>query len=679
MSVRIGVDVGGTFTDVVLVDAASGTAIFVKVPTTPGQQADGVVEGVRQGLARGGWPAAAVDYFAHGTTVATNAILERKGARTAFVTTAGFRDLLAIGRQTRPHLYDPTVRRTPPLAPRGLTFEVAERVGPGGEVVAPLDEAEVAALADRLVRLGVESVAVALLHSYANPAHERAIGAAVARALPGLPVSLSADVLPEPGEYERASTTVMNAYVMPAIGRYLSRLASELDAAGIPAAPTIMQSNGGVMAVETASSEKSVHTALSGPAAGVIGARFFARQAGFADAITIDMGGTSFDVGLVRDGAILTKVEGRVGDHPLRVPMFDITTLGAGGGSLASVDAGGLLRVGPESAGALPGPACYGRGGDRPTVTDANAVLGRLRPGRRLGGVIEVDRERAWRAIETHVARPLGLSVVEAAAGILRVVNATMVRGVRIMTMERGYDPRDFALLAFGGCGPLHAVDLAEELGVSTIVVPPSPGLCCAVGLLLAEYRHDFVLSLAAGPGALEARALAAGRGELERRARAQARRENVPPDSLALAFGLDLRYAGQGFQLGVPLEGADARASIEAFHTAHLQLYGYSRPDHPVEAVALRLTASAPAASQVTPAPRPGGSRNPKDALVTETEVVIDGRPARVPVYDRWRLGPGASLAGPLVLEQDDTTLYVGPQTLTVDLSGNLVVRPTP
>ncbi|MGH7334168.1 MAG: hydantoinase/oxoprolinase family protein, partial [Candidatus Rokuibacteriota bacterium] len=376
MGVRIGVDVGGTFTDVVLIDVATGRSVLVKVPSTTGQQAHGVLAGVQQGLAQEGWPAGAVDYFAHGTTVATNAILERKGARTALVTTAGFRDLLLIGRQTRPHLYDARARRPPPLAPRSLTFEVCERVGPEGEVITPLDATALAELAGWLAGVDIESVAVVCLHSYANAGHEQAVAEVIRRSCPGVSISLSSDVLPEPGEYERASTTVMNAYVTPPVARYLSRLASALRAVGVPVAPTIMQSNGGVMAVDTAMREKGVHTCLSGPAAGLIGARFFAERAGYPNVITVDMGGTSFDVGLIREGQILTRTEGRIGDLPLRAPMFDITTLGAGGGSFAGVDAGGLLRVGPESAGADPGPACYGRGGDRPTVTDANVVLG---------------------------------------------------------------------------------------------------------------------------------------------------------------------------------------------------------------------------------------------------------------------------------------------------------------
>ncbi|HEV8309833.1 MAG TPA: hydantoinase/oxoprolinase family protein [Methylomirabilota bacterium] len=677
MGIRIGVDVGGTFTDVVLIDSAGGRSILVKVPSTTGQQAHGVLEGVRQGLAEGGWRADAVDYFAHGTTVATNAVLERKGARTALVTTAGFRDLLLIGRQTRPHLYDARARRPPPLAPRSLTLEIRERVGPEGEVITPLDATSLGALVEWLAAVDVESVAVVCLHSYANPAHERAVADVIRRARPEVSISLSSDVLPEPGEYERASTTVMNAYVTPPIARYLSRLASALEAAGVPVAPTIMQSNGGVMTVDTAIREKSVHTCLSGPAAGLIGARFFAERAGYANVITVDMGGTSFDVGLVHEGQILTGTEGRIGDLPLRVPMFDITTLGAGGGSLAQVDAGGLLRVGPESAGADPGPACYGRGGERPTVTDANVVLGRLRDGRVLGGVITVSRERAWGAIERHVARPLGLSVIEAAAGICQVVNATMIRGIRLMTTERGHDPREFALLAFGGCGPLHAVDLAQEIGLRTVLIPPSPGLCCAVGLLLAEYRHDFVLTLNCLVNALGRERLGAGQAELRRQAERQAGREHASDDRLSLHWSLDLRYVGQGHQLNVPLPDGDAAACGRAFHGVHRQLYGYSRAEHPVEAVALRLRATAPAASALLPPPpvRPG--RAPAEAVIATTEVILDGAARAVPVYDRGRLGLGARLQGPLVVEQSDTTVFIGDQSVVVDdRTGNLVVE---
>jgi N-methylhydantoinase A len=674
MGLRIGVDVGGTFTDVVLVDAETGQAVFVKVPSTTDQQADGVVTGVRQALAEGGWDAAGVDYFAHGTTVATNTILERKGARTALVTTAGFRDLLLIGRQTRPHLYDARVRRPPPLVPRSLTVEVDERVGPSGEVLRQPAEAALDELARWVAGAGVESVAIVCLHSYANPAHEAAVAAAIGRMCPDLPLSLSSDVLPEPGEYERASTTVMNAYVRPPIARYLSRLAGDLRALEIPAVPTIMQSNGGVTTLGTAVRAKSVHTCLSGPAAGLIGARYFAERAGFANVIAVDMGGTSFDVGLIHEGGIRTRAEGRIGEFPLRVPMFDITTLGAGGGSLASVDAGGLLRVGPESAGADPGPACYGRGGTRPTVTDANVVLGRLRDERVLGGTIRVNRRLAWAAIEEHVARPLGLSVAEAANGICQVVNATMVRGIRIMSTESGYDPRDFALLAFGGAGPLHAVDLAREVGLGTVIVPPSPGLCCAVGLLLAEYRHDLVLPLHCSVDDLDAGRLAVGQARLCEQTERQVARERASGGRLSLAWSLDLRYVGQGHQLNVPL-GDDVPAAVRTFHAEHRRLYGYSRLEHPVEAVALRLEVTAPAASPIAPRPpRARGAAAPAEHGTTE--VILGGMPRRVPVYDRERLLAGTRLRGPLIVEQPDTTVFVGEQSLHVDESGNLLVE---
>ncbi len=675
MAHRIGCDVGGTFTDLCLFDDATGRSTLVKIPTTVGEQDRAVVEATRIALRAAGLEAGDLDGFAHGTTVATNAILERKGARTALLVTRGFGDLLRIGRQTRAHLYDQYARRPEPLVPPELTFEIGERLGPDGRVTVALDEASVLAAIEELREREVETAAIVFLHAYADPTHERRVAEMLRVALPGLKLSISSDVLPEPGEFERASTTVMNAYLMPPLEEYLGRIRRTLAADGLRVAPAIMQSGGGLMPVETASGAKAVHTCLSGPAAGMIGAQRFAAAAGYGNVVTIDMGGTSFDVGLIRNGEILTRYESEIEGFPLRVPMFDIITLGAGGGSIADVDAGGLLKVGPESAGARPGPAAYGKGGIRPTVTDANVVLGRLRAGRRLGGGIVLDRDKAAVAIEEHVARPLGLSVEAAAVGMLRVVNAAMVRGMRRITVERGLDPRDFVVTAFGGAGPLHAVDLCAELDVGTLHVPPSPGLLCGIGLLLAPWKHAETAMIGTTADQLTSAEVAERIDGLRHRIEGQAARDAVDIAAVTTIAALEMRYRGQGHQLSIPHEG-DLAASVEAFHAAHRGAFGYDRRDQPVEVVLARLTGTAPAATDRLPLPaiETGG-----DPQIARSPLWIEGDWVEAPVYDRARLVPGTVLTGPLIIEQQDTTLVVGTQTLAVDRFGGISIGMRP
>ncbi|MBN9306719.1 MAG: hypothetical protein BGO82_13930 [Devosia sp. 67-54] len=674
MAYRIGCDVGGTFTDLCLFEVETGRSIFVKTPTTVGHQGTAVVEATKLALGYAGIMPSDLVGFAHGTTVATNAILERKGARTALLVTKGFRDLLIIGRQTRAHLYDQAARRPAPLVPRSLVFEVSERVGPDGQVREPLDEAGIRDIAEQMRAAGVETVAVTLLHSYANPVHEQRIAALLAGLLPDLRVSISSEVLAQPGEFERASTTVMNAYLMPPLRAYLNAISSDLKASGVTAAPAIMQSSGGVMPIETAGGVKAVHTCLSGPAAGMIGARGFAVAAGYDNVVTIDMGGTSFDVGLIENGQILTRYESAIEGFPVRVPMFDIVTLGAGGGSIASVDVGGLLKVGPESAGAMPGPAAYGKGGTRPTVTDANVVLGRLRHGRALGGGIVLDRERAVAAIREHVADPAGISVEEAAMGILRVVNAAMVRGMRGVTVERGLDPADFAVMAFGGAGPLHAVDLCAELDIETVIVPPSPGLLCAIGLLLAPWRHDETGMVGRDARELQGGDLDAQIAALSERVLAQAALDGVVADAVTLSTALGMRYRGQGHEIFVPFSSDGTLAdALDRFHRAHRQSFGYDRRDQPVEVLLLRMHGTAPAPTDRLPLPQiePGA-----DPVVARARLWVDARFEDVPVYDRARLAPSTTLHGPLIVEQQDTTLIVGRQSVTVDSLGSLIIR---
>jgi N-methylhydantoinase A len=673
MVYRIGCDVGGTFTDLCLFEEETGKTFFVKTPTTTGHQATAVVEAARTALGLAGISPAELTGFAHGTTVATNAILERRGARTALLITRGFRDVLAIGRQTRAHLYDQYARKPEPLVPREFIYEITERLRPDGSITEVLDEATVRSAVEAMRAAGIETVAISFLHSYANPDHEKRAAEIVRETAPNLKVSISSDVLAEPGEFERTSTTVMNAYLMPPLKDYLERIANTLIADGVTAEPAIMQSGGGVMPIETASGVKAVHTCLSGPAAGMIGARRFAEAAGYANVVTIDMGGTSFDVGLIENGQILTRYESEIEGFPLRVPMFDIITLGAGGGSIAHVDAGGLLKVGPESAGARPGPAAYGKGGDRPTVTDANVILGRLRPDRQIGGGIVIDREKAASAIRTHVADPLGISVEDAAVGILQVVNAAMVRGMRRITVERGLEPRDFAVMAFGGAGPLHAVDLCAELDVETIIVPPSPGLLCGIGLLLAPWKHDETAMIS---GMTENVSNADIRNAIEMlgsKIIGQAKNDRIDFESVTLSPVLELRYRGQGHQLPITWTAGGLEAAADAFHRTHHRSFGYDRRGESIEICLLRLIASAPPPSDKLPLPviTPG-----EDMVIARSALWLNGGMTEVPVYDRAKLALGTTLTGPLIIEQHDTTLIVGAQTLSVDNHGNLIIR---
>jgi N-methylhydantoinase A len=673
MAYRIGCDVGGTFTDLCLFEEDTGKTFFVKTPTTTGHQATAVVNAARTALGMAGLAAHELSGFAHGTTVATNAILERRGARTALLITRGFRDVLAIGRQTRAHLYDQYARKPEPLVPREFIYEIDERLAPDGSVTHGLDEETVRSAVSAMLAAGIETVAISFLHSYANPDHEQRVAAIVRDMAPEIRISISSDVLAEPGEFERTSTTVMNAYLMPPLKDYLERIADTLVADGVTVEPAIMQSGGGVMPIETASGVKAVHTCLSGPAAGMIGARRFAEAAGYKNVVTIDMGGTSFDVGLIENGQILTRYESEIEGFPLRVPMFDIITLGAGGGSIAHVDAGGLLKVGPESAGARPGPAAYGKGGDRPTVTDANVILGRLRPGREIGGGIVIDRDRAAKAIETHVAGPLGISVEEAAVGMLQVVNAAMVRGMRRITVERGLEPRDFAVMAFGGAGPLHAVDLCAEMDVETVIVPPSPGLLCGIGLLLAPWKHDETAMISGLADAMSSSDIRTAIEALVGRIVNQANKDGIDFKSVTLAPVLEMRYRGQGHQLPIQWTSDGLGAAMEAFHQAHHRSFGYDRRNEQIEICVLRLTASAPPPSDRLPVPTITASDDP---VIARSPLWFDGAMVEVPVYDRAKLALGTELTGPLIIEQHDTTLIVGAQSLTVDAHGNLIIR---
>ncbi len=683
MTYRVGVDVGGTFTDIVLFDAQKNAMSYVKTPSTPKNQALGVEQGIAKVARREVVEPSAIAFLAHGTTVATNALLERRGVRCALITTWGFRDVLQIARQDRPKLYDWRAHRPEPLVPRHLRFEVAERMLHTGEVLVPLDEASALKAILAAKAEGVTAVAICLLHAYANPAHERRLAALVREHFPAAEVSISSEILPEFKEYERLSTTVVNAYVMPIMRAYLTSLEDRVRSIGVRAELHIMQSNGGIMTARAAG-EKSVRTVLSGPAAGVLGAVSLARQAGFENVLTVDMGGTSFDVCLTHRGAIRYTKESEIGQLPIKVPMIDIHTLGAGGGSVAWIDLGGALRVGPHSAGADPGPACYGHGGVEPTVTDANVVLGRLDPDYFLGGDIRLDREAAHRAIDQRIAMRLGLTVEQAAEGIVRVINATMAKGMRVVSVEKGFDPRDFVLVAFGGGGPVHAADLARELGAPEVLVPIAPGVTSAVGLLMADFRYDFSATYM---GVLDGRgseALMRLYADLERQALEQMAREHVPHDLVALSRSAEVRYRGQGFELDVVvptgvLDPAALERVRDEFHRLHKQHYGYAMVDEEVMVVNVQVTALGQIA-------KPQLNREPlvpaRDDLLTvavkgRRAMFVDGATLSATVYDRARLAPGAILNGPAIVEQaDSTTLLMPEDAARVDGFRNLIVR---
>jgi N-methylhydantoinase A len=666
-SVLIGVDVGGTFTDFVLLTGE--TLEIHKVPTTPDDQSRAIVAGL-----------AALDVQAgdvvHGMTVATNALLERRGARTALLTTAGFADVLVIGRQNRPSIYALHQARPPLLVDDEWRLEVSERLDHTGRELLPLDEAAVQAVARQLVDAGAESLAIVFLFSFRNPDHERRAAALIQAVAPDLPISLSSVILPEYREYERTATTVINAYVQPLVARYLKRLDEALAGRRV----RIMQSNGGAIGLHQAANE-AARLVLSGPAGGVVGAFGLAREAMEKESpriITFDMGGTSTDVALC-PGEIPTTAESMITDLPLRLPVIDIHTVGAGGGSIAYVDAGGALHVGPRSAGAVPGPACYGRGGDEPTVTDANLVLGRLSPGGFLGGkgAVSLDVEAARRVL-AKLGEQLGLSPEAAALGVIRVANATMERALRRVSVERGYDPRDFVLVPFGGAGPLHTCELAEALAIPRVLVPPMPGVLSAYGMLVADVAHDASHALLMDAAALEAEPalLVTYFDELAARVRSVLQADGIAAPLLTAA--LDMRYRGQSYELTVPLilpiDPAAARAATAAFHAAHAQRYGYAMPEEPVEAVTLRVRGAGPGARPVLPR-RPLADPDPMDALLGREAVWFsDAGPISTPLYDRSKLMPGNRFIGPAIVLQFDTTTVIPPAwSAEVDGLGDL------
>ena len=666
-SLAVAVDIGGTFTDVALHDAASGQVWRAKTPSMPSDPSEAFITGVRLALEQADRKADTLDRVLHGTTIATNMILEGKGARAALVTTAGFRHVLAIGRQDIPrraNLYA-WVKPARPV-PASRVIEIEERIGAGGGIITPLDEASVISAAEACRALDVEAVAVCLLHSFANPAHERRVTEMLRDMLPGVAVTASVDVLPVVREYERSLATVLNAVVMPGVSTYVSRLERRLDDEAVKAPLLLMQSNGGVAGSGTICRAPAL-TALSGPAAGVVGARDVASACGIKDIITVDIGGTSADICLIKDGRINLTQHGHVGEWPLPLPMVDMVTIGAGGGSIARVE-NGMLVVGPQSAGAVPGPAAYGRGGRMATVTDAHVVLGNL-PDKLLGGRMALDSAAARAVIQNEIACPMELGLQEAARGILSILDNHMVGALRVVSVERGHDPRDFVLVPFGGAGPLHGCSLAELLGVRTVMVPPAPGVLCADGLLVADLKAEFSRTLPlAGP--IELDTATAIYRELGDQAIRWLESEQVSPEQRECHKVALMRYHGQGSEISIPW--AASRHEIEAaFASAHQTLYGFVL-DAAIELVTLRVEAVGHMPRPARPAVAPG-----KGGQAAATHVVhLAGGPARVPLYDRATLGAGDRLEGPAIVTQLDATTLVRPGwTATVQPNGALLL----
>ncbi|WP_420642837.1 hydantoinase/oxoprolinase family protein [Candidatus Leptofilum sp.] len=683
MAQRLGVDTGGTFTDFVWLGADGRTQIHKQL-STPQDPSAAILLGIETMRV----PETAD--IVHGSTVATNALLERKGARTALIATKGFADVLAIGRQNRPDIYALVPQKPPPLVPARWRLEVAERVTASGEVLYPLNVEDLPDIWQTLQAEQIESVAICLLFSFLQPQHERRIRQFLwAQAGDTLHISLSSDILPEYREYERTATTVINAYVAPLMTRYLRRLSAGVQ----PRRLSVMQSNGGIISAETAGSE-AARTVLSGPAGGVVGARFVAEQAGFSEIITFDMGGTSTDVALC-PGRLPTTASGEIAGLPLRLPIIDIHTVGAGGGSIASVDVGGALQVGPESAGAWPGPACYGRTKDEigdwkletklspnpkplPTVTDANLVLGRLDANNFLGGTMRLDLGAAREAMN-DLAKAMNVADVETAAwGVIQVANANMERAIRRISVERGHDPRRFTLLPFGGAGPLHACELAESLQIPRVLIPPIPGVLSALGMLAAAPTKDYsqtVMRTVQEWREEDEAWLVAQAAPLTDRAMAEMVAEGYTKSAIALRYRLDVRYKGQSHELTIPWQAGEMAVS-GLFHAAHEQRYGYRLPeDELLEVVTLRVTAVAPVDPPAIQQ-EPLGNPDPSTALIGEKTVWFEERPYTTSLYSREKLRPGHQFNGPAIVFQYDTTIVISPSWETaVDQFHNLVL----
>ena len=678
----LAIDVGGTFTDVVLLNLATGELRLHKTPSTPDDPSRGFIAGISRILDANGVAYSQVRRIFHGTTIATNAVLEGKGTPVGVLVSEGFKYVLEIGRHSMDRMANPHVWVKPerPVPPERV-LEIPGRTAFDGAIVTVLDEDAVRTATARFRSEGIESIAVSLTHSYANPAHERRTRELVMEKLPNAHLSLSSEVLPVFREYERTITTVLNAYVMPRVSGYIENLDRELRELGVEAPLLIMKSNGGVIGADTAI-RQPVYTALSGPAAGVMSAIDVAGNTGVEDCISFDMGGTSTDVSLVSRRTPTITLNGKLGDWPVQLPMLDIATIGAGGGSIAWLTAAGNLNVGPRSAGAAPGPVCYGLGGSEPTVTDANLVLGRI-DDTIAGGALTLDVEAARSAIQEKIAIPLGLDLHRAAHGILQIVNNNMMGAIRNVSVERGHDPRHFALVAFGGAGPMHSISVARLLDMTTVIAPPSPGVASAYGLLVSDFKNDYARTAIQKAPNYDSRAMEQVYKGLEGEADQWLDSELVPADRREIRRSADLRYAHQGSEVTVEFAGrtvdaASLEATIQSFHKEHRRLFGFSL-DQPVEIVTLRVTAYGHLDS-VSMAPLSRDLGAPSEALMGRRPVYFDDAGGFVPcdIFDRARLGPGSTMDGPAILENVDSTVVIDPGwQARIDDYGNCNMRP--
>lgn len=682
MPVRIGVDVGGTFTDVYLVDSGSGRTHRHKLPSTPSRPTSALIEGIRQILADTGLDGQEVEFLGLGTTISTNELLERKGARTGLITTRGFRDLLEIGRQSRPHVYDLFASKPAALVERHLRLHVNERTESSGNILNPVCEDEVRETASRLVQSGVRSLAICFINSYANPENEAKAARIIREAWPELHVSVSHEVSPEFREYERLSSVVVNSYLMPGTSAYLEEFEREVKSLGIEPQPLFMNSAGGVMTPALAA-RRPIDTLFSGPSGGVSAARHIAAAIGAPDVITFDMGGTSTDVCVIRGGEPEVTHGRSIDGVPIRGTALDVHTVGAGGSSIAWIDAGGMLHVGPESAGAMPGPACYGRGGENPTVTDANVVLGRLHPHYLLNGRLKIDSELSRAAIREKIAKPKGITVEEAAAAILELSNHNIAQAVRHVSVERGLDPQSFLLIAFGGAGPLHAAFVAQELGMRAVLVPESPGVLCAMGVLAKDIRVDTSRTRILNEGDKDfVDQLRKVVSEIELEAVNSLSIQGFSRKEAVVEYSLDVRYLGQNYELNIKCDAPPTAREIwesvrTSFHEAHKRQYGHNSVDKPLQVVTARLTAIVPIRNSDILKPQTGinaappAPREKRSVFFGDADGFVD-----VPVFDRNPLAARDRIVGPAIIEQMDTTTVVPPGFVAVvDDYKNLII----
>ncbi len=676
---RVAVDTGGTFSDFVYLNEDTGAVSITKIPSTPDDPSRAILQGVEALMAERVRPAD-IGFFCHGTTVGTNALLEGKGVRTGLLVTEGFSGIYEVAEQSRPYgtaIFDVMYDKPEPLVPPSLTGEVRERVDARGNVLVALDEAALRDTLRGLKAKRIEALAVCLLFSFLHPQHEARVRDIAREELPGCNVSLSSDILPQIREYYRLSTTVINAYLQPILAQYIANLDRRLSEAGV-ATPQkyIMQSNGGTSTFAEAA-RTAVTTVLSGPAGGVAAGVAASRMTGFANIITFDMGGTSCDVALIKDGAPIFTSRGKIEGRDIAVPMMDINTVSAGGGTIARADRFGALEVGPQSAGAVPGPACYSRGGVEPTITDCNLQLGYLSAGNFLGGRMQLDPAKATAAV-ARVAKPLSLGVPEAAEGIVRIIEVKMEEAIKAISTMRGHDLRDFMLLAFGGAGPVHAARMARDLGMAGVIVPLYPGVFSALGLLMSDVKHDYIRSRMTPISQLASADVAAVFAQLEAQARADLHRDGFTDKNIRIEPTIDLRYAGQGYEIGLPCPAERAAALPElrkAFDAEHKSQFGHSAPEEPVEVVSYRVRGVGVVQPVTMPQFKPAGGTL-ADALIETRDVRFDGKTVSCPVYQREKLDAGLTLHGPAVLDQFDcTTVICAGQAARVDEWKNLIV----